>query len=80
MTYLSANQSLRNSLSIMSGSCPAACLAAYESFSQYLEESGVLISSIRRIVPSASRPNSYLVSTRMSPRLAATFWPNSKTC
>ena len=59
---------------------PAACLAAYESFSQYLEESGVLISSIKRIVPSASRPNSYLVSTRMSPRLAATFWPNSKTC
>ena len=43
----------RNSLSIMAGSAPAAWRSAYESRSQYLDESGVLISSMRRMDPSA---------------------------
>ena len=78
-SHRSANQSLRNSLSIISGSSPAACRASYEPASQYRDESGVFISSMSRMTPSASRPNSYLVSTRMSPRSAATPCANSNT-
>ena len=39
--------------------------------SENLLESGVWISSTRRMLPSGALPNSYLVSTSSSPRLAA---------